>query len=100
MGLLDALPWRRAKGVAPAKDDDLFDDDFQRKLEYLALVSRRVFAGRLRAERREWGSTGGGKPTSRRAERIGENLNKSLDRPSHSSPPPPVSAQRARTPSA
>jgi uncharacterized protein (DUF58 family) len=52
MGLLDALPWRRARGAAPAKDDDLFDDDFQRKLEYLALVSRRVFAGRLRAERR------------------------------------------------
>jgi uncharacterized protein (DUF58 family) len=52
MGLLDALPWRRSKSAAPAKDDDLFDDDFQRKLEYLALVSRRVFAGRLRAERR------------------------------------------------
>src|SRR5579859_6275816 len=52
MGLLDALPWRRARSAAPAKDDDLFDDDFQRKLEYLALVSRRVFAGRLRAERR------------------------------------------------
>jgi uncharacterized protein (DUF58 family) len=51
MGLLDALPWRRPKSVAPA-NDDLFDDDFQRKLEYLALVSRRVFAGRLRAERR------------------------------------------------
>ena len=34
------------------RDDDLFDDEFQRKLEYLALVSRRVFAGRLRAERR------------------------------------------------
>ncbi len=33
-------------------DDDLFDDEFQRKLDYLALVSRRVFAGRLRAERR------------------------------------------------
>ena len=30
----------------------LFDDDFQRKLETLALVSRRVFAGRMRAERR------------------------------------------------
>jgi uncharacterized protein (DUF58 family) len=30
----------------------LFDDEFQRKLESLALVSRRVFAGRLRAERR------------------------------------------------
>jgi uncharacterized protein (DUF58 family) len=49
--LLDALPWRRPKSVAPVSDD-LFDDEFQRKLEYLALVSRRVFAGRLRAERR------------------------------------------------
>jgi uncharacterized protein (DUF58 family) len=52
MGLLDVLPWRREKRVAVAKDDDLFDDEFQRKLDYLALVSRRVFAGRLRAERR------------------------------------------------
>jgi uncharacterized protein (DUF58 family) len=52
MGLLDALPWRRGKSAAPAKDDELFDDEFQRKLEYLALVSRRVFSGRLRAERR------------------------------------------------
>jgi uncharacterized protein (DUF58 family) len=52
MGLLDVLPWRREKKVASAKDDDLFDDEFQRKLEYLALVSRRVFSGRLRAERR------------------------------------------------
>lgn len=52
MGLLDALPWRRSKSAAPAADAELFDDDFQRKLEYLALVSRRVFAGRLRAERR------------------------------------------------
>jgi uncharacterized protein (DUF58 family) len=33
-------------------EDDLFDDEFQRKLEYLAIVSRRVFAGRMRAERR------------------------------------------------
>ena len=52
MGLLDVLPWRRDKKAVSAKDDDLFDDQFQRKLEYLALVSRRVFAGRLRAERR------------------------------------------------
>jgi uncharacterized protein (DUF58 family) len=52
MGLLDAPPWRRAKKAVAAKDDDLFDEQFQRKLEYLALVSRRVFAGRLRAERR------------------------------------------------
>jgi uncharacterized protein (DUF58 family) len=32
--------------------EDLFDDEFQRKLETLAIVSRRVFAGRMRAERR------------------------------------------------
>src|SRR3954471_6471928 len=30
----------------------LFDDEFQRKLETLAIVSRRVVAGRMRAERR------------------------------------------------
>ena len=52
MGLLDVLPWRRDKIVSRAAADDLFGDDFQRKLDYLALVSRRVFAGRLRAERR------------------------------------------------
>ena len=52
MGLLDVLPWRREKRAVAAKDDDLFDDEFQRKLDYLALVSRRVFAGKLRAERR------------------------------------------------
>jgi uncharacterized protein (DUF58 family) len=33
-------------------EDDLFDDEFQRKIEYLAIVSRRVFGGRMRAERR------------------------------------------------
>ncbi|MCA9633585.1 MAG: DUF58 domain-containing protein [Myxococcales bacterium] len=32
--------------------EDLFDEEFQRKLEMLALVSRKVFAGRLKAERR------------------------------------------------
>lgn len=32
--------------------DDLFDDEFQKKLETLAIVSRRVFTGRMRAERR------------------------------------------------
>jgi uncharacterized protein (DUF58 family) len=52
MGLLDVLPWRRDKSVASTEGEDLFDDEFQRKLDYLALVSRRVFAGRLRAERR------------------------------------------------
>jgi uncharacterized protein (DUF58 family) len=46
----------RAKGGASRREkkreQQLFDDEFQRKLEMLALVSRRVFAGRLRAERR------------------------------------------------
>lgn len=35
-----------------ADPENLFDEAFQRRLEYLALVSRRVFAGRERAERR------------------------------------------------
>jgi len=52
---LDVL--RRARtSIAPPRasgaDSDLFDDDFQKKLETLAIVSRRVFAGRMRAERR------------------------------------------------
>src|SRR4029077_3063044 len=43
---------RISRRPPPPDDEELFDDDFQRKLDYLALVSRRVFAGRLRAERR------------------------------------------------
>src|SRR5205085_9674938 len=52
LGFLDAVPGRRGPTVAKASDDDLFDDDFQRKLDYLALVSKRVFSGRMRAERK------------------------------------------------
>lgn len=54
MGVLEFLGIRdRAPGVrAAAGDDDLFDDEFQRKLEYLAMVSKRVFSGAMRAERR------------------------------------------------
>jgi uncharacterized protein (DUF58 family) len=59
MGVFDFLKkapasLRGARGSARAQNasDELFDDDFQRKLEYLAIVSRRVFAGRMRAERR------------------------------------------------
>lgn len=52
MGLLDSVFGRKGPIAARAGDDDLFDDDFQRKLDYLALVSKRVFAGRMRAERR------------------------------------------------
>lgn len=53
MGVLDVF--RRSKSAALVRapsSDDLFDDDFQRRLETLAIVSRRVFAGRMRAERR------------------------------------------------
>jgi uncharacterized protein (DUF58 family) len=52
---ISLFPWRREprkQRAASLTDDDLFDEEFQRKLDYLALVSRRVFAGRLRAERR------------------------------------------------
>jgi hypothetical protein len=42
---------KRAGTPAP-KGTTPFDEAFQRKLEYLAVVSRRLFAGRLRAERR------------------------------------------------
>jgi hypothetical protein len=55
LGLLDSLRsslGRRGPAASRGKEDDLFDDDFQRKLEYLAIVSRRVFSGRMRAERR------------------------------------------------
>jgi len=55
MGILDALRQRRAapsRSRPPPPKEELFDDDFQRKLDYLAIVSRRVFKGRFRAERR------------------------------------------------
>jgi uncharacterized protein (DUF58 family) len=47
----------RSKDLAPQapnadSSDGLFDEAFQKQLEYLALVSRRVFAGRSRAERK------------------------------------------------
>jgi uncharacterized protein (DUF58 family) len=49
MGLTDFF--RKSLAPPPPKDD-IFDDEFQRKLDYLAVISRRLFAGRLRAERR------------------------------------------------
>jgi uncharacterized protein (DUF58 family) len=57
MGMLDNL-LRRSKTEssqdvrAGRGGNALFDDEFQKKLETLAVVSRRVFAGRMRAERR------------------------------------------------
>ncbi|HEX2730958.1 MAG TPA: DUF58 domain-containing protein [Polyangiaceae bacterium] len=56
MSLLDfvrgALPSQRRSKAQVKRSQVLFDDDFQRRLETLAIVSRRVFAGRQRAERR------------------------------------------------
>jgi len=57
VGVLDlfrraAAPVSRRFSQRPPPKEELFDDDFQRKLETLAIVSRRVFAGRMRAERR------------------------------------------------
>lgn len=56
MSLLDVFkrataPISRRLGRADASEV-LFDDEFQRKLDYLAMVSRRVFSGAMRAERR------------------------------------------------
>jgi uncharacterized protein (DUF58 family) len=47
-------PARKPKAPAPSASggEELFDEEFQKRLEYLALVSRRVFAGRTRAEQR------------------------------------------------
>jgi uncharacterized protein (DUF58 family) len=53
MGVLDLFKAKKKPAAErTVADDDLFGDDFQRRLEMLAIVSRRVFAGRLRAERR------------------------------------------------
>jgi uncharacterized protein (DUF58 family) len=49
-------PARAPRGSAAdpdaSGDAELFDEAFQKRLEYLALVSRRVFSGRTRAEQR------------------------------------------------
>jgi uncharacterized protein (DUF58 family) len=41
-----------ASNAGPAKPDDLFDDAFQKRLELLSLVARRITRGQHRAERR------------------------------------------------
>lgn len=51
--MLDWLRRSREPGVRAGRSgDDLFDEEFQRKLDVLAIVSRRLVAGRTRAERR------------------------------------------------
>src|SRR3954451_6817696 len=52
MGLLELFRPKSAPRRAEARRAELFDDDFQKKLESLAIVSRRVFGGRMRADRR------------------------------------------------
>ena len=54
MGLLESLGFRggATRTLRDDTDEELFGDGFQRKLDSLALVSKRVFAGRMRAERR------------------------------------------------
>lgn len=50
------MAWRsrkRAEERQPSQgSDDLFDEDFLKKLEYLYIVSKKIFSGRTRAERR------------------------------------------------
>ena len=41
-----------ASAARPGEQKDLFDERFLKKLEYLYIVSKKVFAGRTRAERR------------------------------------------------
>ena len=82
MGVLDvfkraAAPLSRRLGRTDG-GEDLFDEDFQRKLEYLAMVSKRVFTGAMKAERRTK-KTGAG---------VGAGARGS-SRPSPSSPSPP-----------
>jgi len=52
--VLDWLRGGAAKGSSSqaSGDDSLFDEEFQRRLGVLAIVSRRLVAGRTRAERR------------------------------------------------
>ena len=51
--MLDFLKRKKTPGGKRRKsDEDLFDEEFQRRLEVLAIVSRKIYRGRMRAERR------------------------------------------------
>ena len=52
MGFLDTVLGRRGPAAPKRSADALFDDEFQRKLEILVMVAKRVFSGAMRAERR------------------------------------------------
>ena len=68
------LDWLRAPKRPDAVEAELFDEAFQRKLEYLAVASRRLFAGRLRAERRTRISGSGIEFADHRAYTPGDDL--------------------------
>jgi uncharacterized protein (DUF58 family) len=51
-GSLLGVPPESTNNVVVSNTAELFDDDFQRKLETLAIVSRKVFAAQNRAQRR------------------------------------------------
>ena len=74
MGWWQRLWSKRAGTAAPKGDDALFDEAFQRKLDVLAVVSRKLFAGRLRAERRTKKSGSGIEFADHRAYHPGDDL--------------------------
>ena len=76
MGLFDFL--RRTRERVSDDPGELFDEEFQRRLEWLAVASRRVFAGRLRAERRTKKSGSGLEFADHREYTHGDDL-RSLD---------------------
>lgn len=43
---------RSGSKTEKAGNDELFDEEFQRRLEYLAIASRKAYSGRMRAERK------------------------------------------------
>jgi len=55
-------------------DEQLFDEAFLKKLEYLHVVSRKVFAGRLRAERRSKKTGSGVEFADHREYALGDDL--------------------------
>jgi uncharacterized protein (DUF58 family) len=63
-----------ARATAARAGAPLFDEAFLKKLEYLAVVSRKLFAGRLRAERRSRKTGAGVEFADHRDYTIGDDL--------------------------
>jgi uncharacterized protein (DUF58 family) len=68
----------RPRETEPAPDGALFDEEFQRRIEYLAIVARRVYAGRMRAERRSKRTGSGIEFADHREYAVGDDF-RSLD---------------------